>query len=153
MLRAINSPSMKRYLGGAETEEQLLRRHRRYVEETTSGTLTMYVVRWAGEGIGSVGYWPVEHAGEPVYEAGWNVVPPYQGRGFATKAVRLMLAEAARHGTRRGVHAYPSTDNAASNATCRSAGFRLLGQQDHEFPRGSVFRANDWRYDLHLRSA
>ena len=76
-----NTPSMKRHLGGPEAEEQLLRRHGRYVEETANGALTMYVIRRDGEGIGSVGYWPVEHDGEPVYEAGWNIVPPYQGQG------------------------------------------------------------------------
>ena len=152
VLWAINTPSMKRHLGGPETEQQLLRRHRRYLDETATGTLMMYVVCRAGEAIGSVGYWPVEHDGESVYEAGWNVIPRHQGRGFATEAVRLMLADAARRGTRPAVHAYPSTDNAASNATCRSAGFRLLGQRDHEFPRGRWFRANDWRYDLDPRS-
>jgi len=87
-----------------------------------------------------------------VYEAGWNIVPEYQGRGFGTEVVRLVLAEAARHGGRRAVHAYPSAENAASNATCRNAGFRLLGDRDHEFPRGRWFRANDWRYDLVPRS-
>jgi RimJ/RimL family protein N-acetyltransferase len=148
VLRAINSPSMKQYLGGPETEEQLLRRHRRYVEDVVGGLMMMYAIRRDGEGIGSVGYWQVERDGEPVYEAGWNVLPPYQGKGFATEAVRLMLAEAVRHGGRRAVHAYPSVDNVASNATCRSTGFRLLGQRDHEFPRDRWFRANDWRYDL-----
>ena len=147
VLRAINTPSMKRHLGGPETEEQLLSRHRRYIEERADG-LMMYVVRRDGEGIGSVGYRPVERDGEPVFEAGWNIVPPYHGRGFATEAVHMMLAEAVRHGRRRAVHAYPSVDNVASNATCRSAGFRLLGHRNHEFPRGRWFRANDWRYDL-----
>lgn len=118
VLRAINSPSMKRYLGGAETEEQLLRRHRRYVEETASGTLRMYVVRWLAERIGSVGYWPVQHAGEPVYEAGWNIVPPYQGRGLATEAVRLMLAEAAlESGT--GQHPHRHESGGAEARSCR----------------------------------
>ena len=39
VLRAINVPEMKEHLGGPESEERLLRRHRRYVEETqTSGS-------------------------------------------------------------------------------------------------------------------
>ena len=82
-----------------------------------------------------------------MYEAGWNIVPEYQGRGFGTEVVRLVLAEAARHGGRRAVHAYPSAENAASNATRRNAGFRLLGDRDH-VPGAAGFRANDWRYDL-----
>jgi len=148
VLRAINTPSMKRHLGGPETEEQVLRRHRRYVEETATGAMAMYVVCDGGEEIGSIGYWPVEHDGEAVYEAGWNILPPFQGRGLAAEAVRLMVAEARRNGSRRAVHAYPSMENFASNATCRNAGFRLLGQRDHEFPRGRWFRANDWRREL-----
>lgn len=149
LLQAINTGSMKRHLGGPETEAQVLRRHRRYVEGSAAGTLMMYVVSRAGEKVGSVGFWPVDHEGEPVYEAGWNIVPPYQGQGLATAAVRLMLIEAASEGGRAAVHAYPSIGNAASNATCRSAGFRLLGERNHEFPRGRWFRANDWRHDLY----
>ena len=52
VLRAINTPSMKRHLGGPEAEEQLLRRHGRYVEETANGALTMYVIRTPGAAAG-----------------------------------------------------------------------------------------------------
>ena len=109
----------------------------------------MYAIRRDGEGIGSVGYWPVERDGEPVYEAGWNVLPPYQGKGFATEAVRLMLAEAVRHGSRRAVHAYGRRSTTwPRTRPAEVQGFRLLGQRDREFPRDRWFRANDWRYDL-----
>ena len=52
------------------------------------------------------------------------------------------------HGERRFVHAFPSVDNAPSNAVCRKTGFVLLGDYEFEYPPGSFMRCNDWRLDL-----
>jgi RimJ/RimL family protein N-acetyltransferase len=57
---------------------------------------------------------------------GWNVLPPFQGRGIASRAVTMAAAQAAADGKHRYLHAYPSVDNPASNAVCRKAGFELL---------------------------
>jgi RimJ/RimL family protein N-acetyltransferase len=46
------------------------------------------------------------------------------------------------------LYAYPSVDNAPSNAVCRKLGFMLLGVTDYEYPPGNVLRCNDWRLDL-----
>jgi RimJ/RimL family protein N-acetyltransferase len=46
------------------------------------------------------------------------------------------------------VHAFPSVENAASNAICRKAGFSLLREHDFEYPKGHPMRCNDWRFDL-----
>ena len=51
-------------------------------------------------------------------------------------------------GKHRFVHAFPSVDNAPSNAICRKAGFTLLGERDFEYPPGHPLRSNDWRFDL-----
>jgi RimJ/RimL family protein N-acetyltransferase len=46
------------------------------------------------------------------------------------------------------MRAYPSIDNAPSNAICRKLGFALLGSCDFEYPQGSFMQCNDWRLDL-----
>jgi RimJ/RimL family protein N-acetyltransferase len=79
---------------------------------------------------------------------GWGVLPEYQGQGIATRAADLALARARETGRQRFLHAFPSVDNAASNALCRKLGFELLGESDVEYPPGHIMRCNDWRFDL-----
>jgi RimJ/RimL family protein N-acetyltransferase len=76
------------------------------------------------------------------------VLPEHQGRGIASGATALVLDHARAGGRRRFVHAFPSTDNPASNAICRKLGFTLLEVREFEFPPGSTMRCNDWRFDL-----
>jgi RimJ/RimL family protein N-acetyltransferase len=47
------------------------------------------------------------------------------------------------------VYAFPSVDNAPSNAICRKVGFELLGEKDFEYPPGNPLRCNEWRFDLY----
>jgi RimJ/RimL family protein N-acetyltransferase len=87
-----------------------------------------------------------------VYEIGWSVVPAFQGRGIARSATVQALAIARAERNRRLVHAYPSVDNAPSNAICRKLGFTLLGSLQFEYPKGNMMRCNDWQIDLFARS-
>ncbi|MFG2056800.1 GNAT family N-acetyltransferase [Micromonospora sp. NPDC048930] len=149
LLRQLNTHEVREHTGGPETDEQVLARHERYLRGPGPRSGYMYtVVLPEGEKVGSVGYWPREWRGEPVYEMGWAILPAYQGRGLATAAVRAVIAEAAAHGDRRFAHAYPSVDNPASNAVCRKAGFTLLGETEFEYPPGHLMRSNDWRIEL-----
>lgn len=164
LLRRINTPEMRRHVGGPESEDALLARHRRYLDMPVAGTGRMYAVLLAGgpldgETVGSIAYFRREWHGEEIYETGWNVLPPHQGRGIAAAAGAALVAllrEAARTpGTPRRLHAFPSVGNAPSNALCRRLGFRLLGPCDFEYPRGSgtTMRSNDWCLDLAAGSA
>ncbi|MFD9609118.1 GNAT family N-acetyltransferase [Streptomyces sp. NPDC004290] len=152
LLRALNAPELMDHLGGPETEEQLDRRHRRYVDLSAdaagAGRMFRIVLLPEEAVVGSIGFWAQTWDGEPVYETGWAVLPGFQGRGLATSATRAVVAEARAAGLRRHLHAFPSADNAASNAVCRKAGFELLGERDFEYPPGNPMRCNDWRFDL-----
>ncbi|WP_226024578.1 GNAT family N-acetyltransferase [Streptomyces hyderabadensis] len=131
----------------AESEEQLLTRHRRYVESVPG---QMYRITRAdgGETVGSVGYWRRTWRDTEVWETGWGVLPEFQGRGLALRAARAVSEAARAAGSHRYLHAFPSVDHVASNAVCRGAGFTLLGQVDFEYPKGHWIRSNDWRVDL-----
>lgn len=152
LLRALNAPELMEHLGGPETEEQLVGRHRRYVALSAddTGAGRMFRIRLLPEDVvvGSIGFWAQTWDGEPVYETGWTVLPGFQGRGVATAATRAVAAEARAAGLRRHLHAFPSADNAASNAVCRKAGFELLGERAFEYPPGHPMTCNDWRLDL-----
>ncbi|HVY51603.1 MAG TPA: GNAT family protein [Devosia sp.] len=148
LLRSLNTPEEKRYLGGPESEEKLLERHARYLTYHKPGEVEVLQVASAGETVGAVVYWEREEAGETVYEAGWELLPRMQGRGVGTAATAAMLSRLqplARHGY---VYATPTPDNAASNGICRKLGFTLIGTADVEYPQGTVSPHNIWRLDL-----
>jgi RimJ/RimL family protein N-acetyltransferase len=142
----LGDPAMMEHLGGPESAEKIAERQARY--EQPDSKQFKIVDEASGEGVGWVGYWERDWQGEQVYEIGWSVIPASQGRGMARSATRLAIARARSEGTRRFLHAYPSVDNAPSNAICRKLGFSLSGPCDFEYPMGSTMRCNDWRLDL-----
>ncbi|MFD7988284.1 GNAT family N-acetyltransferase [Kitasatospora indigofera] len=152
LLRLINSPEMTEHLGGPETEEQLLARHRRYVDLPGTGRGRMFTVRPGtgpdGPAAGSIGYWETVWRGEKVYETGWSVLPAFQGRGIAVAAARAVTGAVRAERRHRELHAFPSVGNPASNAICRRAGFTLLDECGFEYPKGTFMRCNDWFLDL-----
>ena len=148
--RLLGDPAMNVHLGGPETREQIGQRHGRYGRLTHSGPGCMFVITIGLDKIsaGSVGCWQKEWQGETVWEAGWSVLPEFQGRGIATKATALVVAWARLEDRHRFIHAFPSVDNAPSNAICRKVGFTLQGAYDFEYPPGNIIRCNDWFLDL-----
>ncbi|MEY2233231.1 GNAT family N-acetyltransferase [Streptomyces sp. BF23-19] len=172
LLERKNEPIMTQFLGGPEPAAKLVDRQRRYeamsAREPAAGR--MFRVVWTpadqgpgpgdddcgghgrgrgrgrAESVGSVGFWEREWRGEPVYEAGWGILPEFQGHGLAVAALTELLAYVRAHGSRDSVHAFPGTDHPASNAVCRRAGFEYLGDVDFEYPPGVPHPSCDWRY-------
>ncbi|MER5209211.1 GNAT family N-acetyltransferase [Streptomyces sp. NPDC002838] len=147
LLRRTNSPEMTEHLGGPESEEKLVIRHRRYVE-LAPGRMFRVTLAGSGETVGSIGFWEREWQGGTVWETGWGVLPEFQGRGLAVRAARAVVAAARAAGGHRYLHAFPSVEHRASNSVCRRAGFSLLGTADFEYPKGHWITSNDWRVDL-----
>ena len=145
--RLLGDPAVMTHLGGPESPEAIERRHERLLRMNESGAGRMLVVETTdGEVAGSVGYWERDWRDELVWEAGWLVLPAFHGRGIATVAVTAVLERIRESGRGRPVHAFPSLDNAASNAICARTGFALLGPVDFEYPAGHPMRCNDWRW-------
>jgi RimJ/RimL family protein N-acetyltransferase len=150
LLRRLNAPEMTEHLGGPETEEKILKRHKNYLEPGEAGSGGMFrVVTLPGhQAVGNIGYWERVWRGETVYETGWAILPEFAGRGLATAAGAAVITLARAEHRHRYLHAYPSVDHPASNAICRKLGFFLLGECDFEYPPGTTMRCNDWRLDL-----
>jgi RimJ/RimL family protein N-acetyltransferase len=147
--RLLGEPEMTRFLGGPESPEAIEARHRRYLtaDPATNGLFAIVAGPEAAP-IGWTGFWEAEWDGELVWECGWNVLPEAQGRGVAAAAATLMLVEARQRCRHRRMRAFPSVDNAASNALCRTLGFERRGEVEVEYPKGHLMRSNDWRMDL-----
>ena len=144
--RRANTAQMQAFLGGVESEESILARHRRILDKP--GGMFLIMVDGEPDPVGSVGYWEKDWLDEQVYELGWKVLPGFQGRGLAVGGTIAALGLAAAEGKRRWAHAYPRVDNEPSNAVCRKAGFAMLSEVDFEYPKGNPIRCNDWRFDL-----
>ncbi|MFE9428152.1 GNAT family N-acetyltransferase [Kitasatospora sp. NPDC006697] len=148
LLRRANTPEMTEYLGGPETEGQLLDRHRRYLDPEANGTMFRVVLLPGGEVVGSTGFWDHEWGGEPAYATGYGILPEFQGRGLAVATTLAVVAEARADGRHRFLHAFPSVHHLASNAVCRKAGFAFVEECEFEYPKGHFIRSNVWRMDL-----
>ena len=159
LLIRLNAPEMTDHLGGPEATEQIELRHQRYVAATRSGSLRdsdaeysafifKAILEPEGVDVGSVSFWDREWHGEPVYEMGWSVLPEFQGRGIASAAVAQAVDLARATKRRSAIHAFPSVDNAPSNAVCRKVGFTLLGEVRFEYPKGHWMQCNDWSVPL-----
>ena len=125
MRRLLGDPAMTTYLGGPESPEQLQSRLDRYLAMTPEdGRVFVITAGPDGEPAGSVVFWAHSIRDEPALEIGWGVLPAFQGRGIATRATARCLEIAAAETGYRTIHAFPSVDNAASNAVCRKLGLR-----------------------------
>lgn len=150
MARLMGDPAMTEHLGGPERPEKLRTRLERYITKSGDSVDQMFVIVVGDEQVaaGSVGFWEKEWQGDQVWETGWSVLPEFQGQGIATKGTAAAIEAARRAGKHRFIHAYPSVENAPSNAICRKLGFTLVGEFEFEYPPGNLMRCNDWALDL-----
>jgi len=144
-----NTPEMMTHPGGPESPEQVRARHERYLRIVAAGEDRMFRIDHGDTaGVGAIGCWRTDEEREAALEAGWAVQTAWQGRGIATDALRLLVAEARSTFDRAELFAYPAVDNIASNAVCRSVGFEKLGERDDEYPPGNPMRLAMWRFSL-----
>jgi RimJ/RimL family protein N-acetyltransferase len=146
----LGDPRMMEHLGGPESPEKIAERQLRYERLTNPAEAGVFKVvdQQTAEPVGWVGYWERTWRDEQVYEIGWSVLPAFQGQGIAGLATAQAIDAARSAAKHRFVHAFPSVDNAPSNAICRKLGFTLVEESEFEYPPGSFMRCNDWRLDL-----
>jgi RimJ/RimL family protein N-acetyltransferase len=143
-------PVMMAELGGPLPAEGLADKLRRDVEDVEAGRTWVFVIisdHGPEAAAGTVAVWDHAVKGDLITEIGWMVLPPFQGRGLGSEAVRAVLRKARAEGRWEVVHAFPATTNGPSNAICRRMGFSLIDEEDYVF-RGRVLRCNHWRLDL-----
>jgi RimJ/RimL family protein N-acetyltransferase len=80
---------------------------------------TAHVILYDGTLVGAIG----THHTDGVEAVGYSVARPYWGRGIATRALALLLAEVKT----RPLHARAAVSNAASHRVLLSNGFKMTG--------------------------
>lgn len=147
LLDAFNTAEMTAHLGGPETAAQLEDRQARYLRLQDAGDARMFRIDVGDQSAGGIGYWAVDHHGRAAFEAGWSVLPAFQGRGVATAALRHVIARIRAEGRRDLLVAHPGADNPASAAVCRHTGFVETGSGSEPW-RGGTLHFRVWELDL-----
>ncbi|WP_043627932.1 GNAT family N-acetyltransferase [Nonomuraea candida] len=83
---------------------------------------------------------------------GYSLLPAFRGRGFMTRAVRLLVGWAFANTSLHRIVAGTDAGNTASHAVLERAGFRREGVQRELFPRPDGTRSDDVQWAL-LRPA
>jgi RimJ/RimL family protein N-acetyltransferase len=146
LTEAIESdPVMMADLGGPLPSDDIAGVHQRRLAGMLADRVWYFVVELAPEdrAVGSICLWADAVDGQVRSEAGWAILPEFQGRGLATEALRLLVARAADDGRWGDIHAFPGVSNGASNAVCRKGGFAKVGEATVEYA-GRRLLCNHW---------
>ncbi|MGG2027567.1 GNAT family N-acetyltransferase [Gottfriedia sp. S16(2024)] len=147
LLLTSNTNSMMKYLGGLESLNQIMSRHKHYLEMSRIGTGQMFVIILLpySTKIGTVGYWDRIWDGKLVYEIGWSILPQFQRKGIATIAVKKAIKKAQKESKHKYIHAFPATNNIPSNKICEKLNFKFIKKCNFEYPIGNFMVCNNWR--------
>ena len=151
MTALLGDPAMTEHLGGPESPEQLRRRLDKYLAMTPADGRMFVITLGAGARAGGLRGLLAARVGLARDRLERAAGVPGARRGDAAAPSSASTSPRPRAATTR-IHAYPSVDNAASNALCRRLGFELLGQDRFEYPKGHWMTCNDWSLDLRERA-
>jgi RimJ/RimL family protein N-acetyltransferase len=135
-------------LGGPVSPAELPRIHERRLDTVAAGEWYFKIVpEPGGPPAGTIGIWSASWRERPIQETGWMVLPAFQGRRIASRALELILGMARSEQRFDRIHAFPSVTNQPSNALCRRFGFELMEETDFLY-RGAQLRVNVWELAL-----
>jgi RimJ/RimL family protein N-acetyltransferase len=137
-------PVVMRELGGPIDRARLAESHARRVSDPWYFKI---VVDASGPAAGTIGIWEKELGELTIHETGWMVLPAFQGRGIATRALALLLERVRAAPQFPSMHAFPPIGNAPSNALRRRFDFTLLGQREFIYA-GRTLQCNHWMLDV-----
>jgi RimJ/RimL family protein N-acetyltransferase len=131
-------------LGGPWPSEAIPKIHERRLDSIARGSWWFTIIPAPGErAAGMIGIFRSDIDGHAVSEAGWSVLPEFQGRGYASRALQMLLERARVDGRWGAIHAFPGVTNGPSNALCRKFGFELIGERSVDYGGRSLL-CNHW---------
>ena len=129
---------MMGFLGGPSHRRRSSARHRRYLPSDPATNGLFAVTGPEAAPVGWVGFWESEWGGEIVWECGWSVLPRGSGPRCRHGGRGLTIARRPSAAAPPLVCvAFPSVDNAPSNALCRALGFEWLRRSGGRVSEGS----------------
>ena len=129
-----SDPSVNRYQGWDRTDPEGIRAEILEMESRAPGGAGGWVQftveeRDGGRLVGDVGISAVD--GEPgVAKIGYTIAPAFQGRGYATEAVRALVAYAFETLGAERVRAFAAAENVPSVRVAENVGLRLIERYD-----------------------
>ena len=139
-----SDPVVMRELGGPTDPARLPEVHARRLGDPWWFTI---IPDPSGPAVGTIGIWEKELDGLIIHETGWMVLPAFQGRGIASRALDMLIARVREAPQFPSMHAFPPISNAPSNALCRKFGFTLLRQRAFVYA-GRTLQCNHWMLDV-----
>lgn len=101
------------------------------VDEQEKGLAYMYLIyNSVNEIIGRVNLVNVKRGGVNKAELGYRIGQVYNGKGYATKAVKLILQEAVEKHKLHRIEAGTSANNISSQSVLIKNGFQFVGKQE-----------------------
>src|SRR3954470_5197462 len=99
-------------LGGPVAAAEIPAMHRRRLTSTVAGGWYFVIVpEPGGPRVGTIGIWETETDGERMHETGWMVLPAFQGRGIASRALGILIERAEAAPEYETIHAFPGVTN------------------------------------------
>ena len=134
-------------LGGAQSKDDALKNLERQLRCVESGKGWVYkiVPHDVGRAVGTICVWESfwEEKEQEIAEMGWGVLPAYQSRGYATKAVESILVRVRETHRWNELHAYTTVTNVPSNKMCSKLGFMCIEQCDSNYNEKTL-KMNHW---------
>jgi ribosomal-protein-alanine N-acetyltransferase len=127
-------PEVMRFIGGPYTDEEVAARIEKEVASETARGIQYWPLfaRESGEFVGCCGLKP--HDPDPrEYEIGFQLRPPFWGRGYAAEAARAVIAHTFGTLQATALFAGHHPENTASAALLAKLGFECIGT--HFFAR------------------
>lgn len=144
-----SDPEVTRHITGKpSTAEEVWARILRYVGHWALLGFGYWVVRERDTGrfVGEVGFADFKREVEPPFngdpEAGWVLAPWSHGRGFATEAVRAIIAWGAQHFGPRRIVCMIAPENTASIRVAHKCGYTEFGRTTYKGEPSLLFRKN-----------
>ena len=139
------NPIVTRFIGGKpSTREELWMRLMRNVGHWSLLGFGYWVVevKASGRFVGEVGFAELKRDIEPSFEGmpegGWVLAPEAHGKGFATEAVKAILAWGDKHFAGRTTTCIISPENTASIRVAEKCGYREVARTTSRANRPSV---------------
>lgn len=136
------------FLGDTYTDEEARQQAAQARREWRSGRAARFVIVDAatGEGAGVIG---VMRMGPPgIGLVGYGVLPPFRGRGFTTRALRLVSRWAFESAGLSRLELGHKADNVASGRAAEKAGFVAEGRLAGRLPNPDGTRSDEIYYSL-----
>jgi RimJ/RimL family protein N-acetyltransferase len=136
-------PAVMSELGGPQPADSIPATHARRLKTVDDGDSWLVIEEEPGVPAGTIGVWLKKENGAEFFEAGWMVLPRFQRRGIASRALALLIERCRSEERIDAIHAFPGATNVPSNALCRNAGFTFVEEQEVLYGDRRL-RVNHW---------